>query len=528
MRKICLLVALGVAAVCHGQQPNWQNLDLKKDSVMGISTERAYLELLKGKKAAPVIVAVIDCGIDTNHEDLKAVLWTNPKETRNGKDDDQNGYADDRHGWNFIGSAKDNVLYDNTELVREVRIAQPRFEGKDSTAVPAKELPAFRLYKKQKAELDQKLSDAQKMLNGITAFNQILENMTKKMGKADPAMADFESYQPIDQQEDRIKTVVLSNLKTGMDFKLFKAVQIDDALKHYRIEVGYHYNIAFDPRKELVGDNYVNSNERYYGNADISGPEPDHGTHVAGIIGAERDNNMGIKGVADHVLLMGVRVVPDGDERDKDIANAIRYATDNGAKVINMSFGEDYSFDKNAVDDAVKYAMSKDVLIVHAAGNDDKNLDKEDNFPNRVYADKSGTAGAWIEVGASGFKDDENLKAVFSNYGKTRVDVFAPGVAIYSCVPVSKYEAHDGTSMAAPMVAGLAALIFEYYPKLTAVQVKDIILNSVVRIDHQVNLPGKAGTKSVRFSELCNTGGIVNAYRALQLAEQYKQGKGPL
>jgi subtilisin family serine protease len=233
-----------------------------------------------------------------------------------------------------------------------------------------------------------------------------------------------------------------------------------------------------------------------------------------------RDNNIGVKGVANDVMIMSVRTVPDGDERDKDVANAIRYAAANGAKVINMSFGKTYSWDKKAVDDAVKYAVSKDVLIVHAAGNDNTDLDTTTRYPNRTYADGSGIARSWIEVGASGPVDDETLKASFSCYGKVAVDVFAPGVKINSTIPGSKYAEFSGTSMASPVVAGLAALIRSYYPKLTAVQVKEIILNSVVKVGHNVKIPG-ATPKEVPFADLCQTGGIVNAYNALKLAATY-------
>jgi subtilisin family serine protease len=301
----------------------------------------------------------------------------------------------------------------------------------------------------------------------------------------------------------------------------FVAQQITAGLEHYKSQLEYHFNVNYDPR-DIVGDNYTNSIERQYGNNDVAGPDADHGSHVAGIIGANRTNNLGITGIANDVKIMSVRTVPDGDERDKDVANAIRYAAANGAKVINMSFGKAYSYNKKIVDDAVKYAMTKDVLIIHAAGNDNKNTMVENNFPTRVYEDKSGEAKAWIEVGASGPTDDKTLKASFSNYGKTTVDVFAPGVAINSTIPGSKYANHSGTSMAAPVVAGLAAVIRSYYPKLSAVQVKDIIMKSVVKINHTITLEKDEKEVELAFDELCVTGGVVNAYKALQLAATYK------
>ena len=147
-------------------------------------------------------------------------------------------------------------------------------------------------------------------------------------------------------------------------------------------KLDYAYNPDYDSRKLIVKDNYADSNERFYGNNDVEGPDALHGTHVAGIVGAVVGNEIGSDGIARNVKLMSVRAVPDGDERDKDVANAIRYAVDNGATIINMSFGKGYSWDKKAVDEAVKYAAKHDVLLVHAAGNSGQNNDKTDNFPN--------------------------------------------------------------------------------------------------------------------------------------------------
>jgi subtilisin family serine protease len=314
----------------------------------------------------------------------------------------------------------------------------------------------------------------------------------------------------------------MSQLQRDPDYIKFRDEELGEALKHIQVQVDYQYNLSFDPRP-IVGDDYSNDKERLYGNADVTGPNADHGTHVAGIIGAVRDNAIGIKGIADHARIMVVRVVPDGDERDKDVANGIRYAVDNGARVINMSFGKGYKWDKEIVDEAVRYAMSKDVLLVHAAGNDGKDLEMESNYPTRVYADSNGMAGAWIEVGASGWVNDSTLVAPFSNYGKTKVDVFAPGESIYSTTPGSHYANHDGTSMASPVVAGLAALIREYYPKLTALQVKDIILRSVLKVDHPVIVRVDGKPAKVMLSDISVSGGVVNAYQALQMAAGYKR-----
>ncbi|HRO72206.1 MAG TPA: S8 family serine peptidase, partial [Saprospiraceae bacterium] len=291
------------------------------------------------------------------------------------------------------------------------------------------------------------------------------------------------------------------------------------------------YNPDFDPRKTIVMDDYNNPRERNYGNNDVTGPDPLHGTHVAGIVGAVRNNNIGMDGVATNVKLMSVRTVPDGDERDKDVANAIRYAVDNGASVINMSFGKGFGTHKDVVDEAVKYAASKDVLLVHAAGNSAQNNDVVASFPNAPYDKKTGflffkknrMAKNWIEVGALNYKDGEDAAAPFSNYGQTRVDLFAPGMKIYSTMPDNEYAELQGTSMAAPVVAGVAAVIRSVYPKLTAEQVKEAIMKSVTPLNHNVKVPG---TKEIQpFSKLSVSGGVVNLYNALVYASTMKGKK---
>lgn len=505
-------------------KPNWFNLDLKTDGNFGISTEKAY-ELLKGKTSQPVVVAVIDGGVDVNHEDLKDVMWVNKKEIPgNGIDDDKNGYIDDVHGWNFIGNAKGgNVHHDNMEVVRLIVKLQPKYASAlNSTPFTEAERKEFQQYKTLVTDYMAKLQSAQMGLQNTTVLIKYLDEILTAMDNKNPTLDQLNSY----KATNSVQSEVLKYVKGEMKKKTFSEFyeELHDGFKYYDTQVKYHLNLDFDPRKDSVGDNYADSNERIYGNNDVTGPDADHGTHVAGIIGAVRTNTLGIKGVADNVRIMALRTVPDGDERDKDVANSIRYAVDNGAKVINMSFGKAYSWDKKVVDEAVKYAVSKDVVLVHAAGNDGKNTEKEDNVPNRLFADSTGvtmgTAEGWIEVGASSWKNDEDLVATFSNYGGKSVDVFAPGVKINSTYPGSKYKANDGTSMASPVVAGLAALIRSYYPQFTAVQVKDIILNSVTKVEQKVKIREQGSNVKVPMSQISVTGGIVNAYNALLLAEK--------
>lgn len=520
-RGMCVALLAAMPFMSFAQKPNWQNLDLKTDSIFGISTEKAYNELLKGKKSVPVIVAVLDGGVDIAHEDLKSIVWLNKKEKAgNGKDDDRNGYIDDIHGWNFLGSSKGSVNYETLELTRLVRRDSAKFANADATSVKAGDLPAFETYQKNRAELDKELAEARIGFDRFSGIKNAIDALVKKIGKENPSVEDFRTFKPADEMEANIQRIMVTQL-TNSSFDEFYKSQIIPAYDHYKNQVEYNLNVNYDPRP-IVGDDPNNSKERFYGNNDVAGPDAKHGSHVAGIIGAVRNNELGIKGVADHVIIMGVRNTPNGDERDKDVANSIRYAVDNGAKVINMSFGKSYSWDKAAVDAAVKYAVSKDVLLIHAAGNDNKDLEVEPNFPDPEYIG-GGKAASWITVGASGWTNDGTIKANFSNYGKTKVDVFAPGVDINSTVPGSKYEKLSGTSMASPVVAGLAGLIRSYYPKLTAVQVKDIILKSVIKVDQSVEIKTDTAGKSVPFSDLCVTGGIVNAYEALKLAAGYKK-----
>ena len=503
---------------------NWQNLDLKSDGVFGISTEKAYKDILKGKKSSPIIVAVIDGGIDIEHEDLKKVLWVNQKEIPgNGIDDDKNGYADDVHGWNFIGSPKANIHYDNMEVIRLVNKLEPKYAAAlNSTPFTEVERKEFQTYKKVVTDYMAKLQSAQMGLQNTTMIKKYLDEITAKLGKENPTSDDFGEYKAANDIESQVIKFIRPELKKG-GFKKFYE-ELNDGIKYYTTQVKYNLNVEFDPRKDSVADDYANSYERYYGNNNVKGPDAEHGTHVAGIVGAIRNNDLGIKGVANNVKIMAIRTVPDGDERDKDVANSILYAVDNGAKILNMSFGKSYAWDKKVVDDAVKYAVSKGVLLVHAAGNDGKNTEKEDNFPNRLFTDSlgktMGTAEGWIEVGASGWKNDEDLVASFSNYGGKTVDVFAPGVKINSTMPGSTYKENDGTSMAAPVVAGLAAMIWSHYPLFTAVQLKDIIMNSVVKVEQKLKIKEDGDNRKVLLSDISVSGGIVNAYNALQLAEK--------
>lgn len=509
---------------------NWYNLDYKSDGIMGISTEKAY-EILKGRKSTPVIVAVIDGGVDVHHEDLKDVLWINAKEaTPNGKDDDNNGYIDDKYGWNFIGNANgENVNYDNLEVTRQIAKYEPKYISVlPTTPLSESERREFVSYQKMVADYTSKMDEAQFGNTSYKRLNENIEKLIKALGKETKNITkeDIDAYKAENEQMKMAVRIAKKEVENGGFVKFYD--NLKDATKYFSAQIDYHLNKEYDSRK-IVGDNYEDPTERYYGNPDVKGPDAEHGTHVAGIIAARRNNGIGIDGVADNAKILSLRVVPNGDERDKDVANGIRYAVENGAKVINMSFGKGYASHKKAVDEAIKFAMEKDVLLVHAAGNDSKNIDIYPNFPTKYYTDSLsaivGEADAWITVGATSWHQDGDLLANFSNYGYKSVDVFAPGVAINSTMPENSYKEQQGTSMAAPVVAGLAALLRSYYPELTAKETKDIIMKSVTKVDQKVKIKAEGSTKKVYLDEISVSGGIVNAYNAVVEATKYLNSK---
>lgn len=525
LKHILFSLSLSLATLFVGAQSeapkNWFNLDLEKDSVLGVSTERAYNEVLKGRESKKIIVAVIDDGIDYKHEDLKDIIWVNKDEIpNNGKDDDNNGYIDDVHGWNFIGGKNGNVGDDTYEVTRLFRKYSAKYEDVDTDTLTKEEKKEYKLYQEEvKIDFLEKFYEA---ANSYLRIKEIIDAMDKIEKSLDGKVTqeNLKAYEP----ENKIEELAVKNMIAFMGFGMTMEDlrgQFEGAVSHYKEQTEVAFNTNFYNR-DIVGDNYNDPTERYYGNNDYKGPNGDHGSHVAGIIGAVRNNSLGINGVADNVEIMIIRVVPNGDERDKDVANGIRYAVDNGASVVNMSFGKNYSPYKEVVDEAVKYAAEKDVLLVHAAGNSAENIDEVIHYPTDNYL-KKGRAKNWIEVGASDWQLNSKLTASFSNYGAKNVDLFAPGVDINSTIPDSKYAAFSGTSMASPVTAGVAALIRSYFPDLTAEQVKDILMKTVTKIDIDVRKPG---TKDeVKLKKISITGGVVNALRAAELAAKTKGKK---
>jgi cell wall-associated protease len=502
---------------------NWHLLDLNADGFFGISLNQAYA-FVKGKKSKTVLVAIIDSGADTLQKDLQGVLWVNPKEIpNNGKDDEHDGYVDDVHGWDYLGGVGGKAdVNETSEEIREYYRLKPKYDT--LTQAPAGDAKGYNYWLKVKAMHD---STVNKSTNDLKEANYEMNVLMVTNGYVKKALNLGANGTFNAKDLDKIKadndTITQSKTIWGMiltqegggatNDKVFKD------LNEYMQKLNADINPDLNSRKNIVGDdpNVWSSN---YGNNFIEQSDASHGTGVAGLIGAVRGNGYGIDGVADNVRIMVIKAVPNGDENDKDIANAVFFAVNHGAKVINMSFGKKLSPHKEWVDSAFRYAAAHDVLLVHAAGNDNEDMDIKPDYPTNIYLD--GTVDDdIINVGASGWKRDTTLAGDFSNYGQKSVDLFAPGVKVTSIDLNAEFNTADGTSFASPIVTGIAALILEYYPKLTSLQVKQAILESVTPLKGlMVNKPGTHTL--VDFTTLSKTGGIVNAYKALEIASKMK------
>ena len=501
----------------------WSATDLATDTIPGMSVDKAYAELIPNLKGTNVIVAVIDSGIDIEHEDLKNVIWINRGEIpNNGIDDDKNGFIDDVHGWNFLG----DIVGENLEFTRIVRRYDGKFNGKDVAEISGVDMETFVLYQKAKAEQNKNYDETEanrdrytQMLKQVTdANNQI----SKKLGKEDYTAEELAAIIDPDDDEQKNIAVLTQMLSYGGSIPEFM-VRLNGGIDYYDGRMKNHFNMDTDFRG-VLNDNPYDITDTSYGNNDVDGPNPKkedalHGTHVAGIIAAQRGNGIGMDGVAQNVEIMVVRAVPDGDEYDKDVALAIRYAVDNGAKVINTSFGKGYSQNPEWVWDAIKYAGKKDVLIVNAAGNDGVDLDITTSYPNDQNGTGAEMSDNFITIGALNYKYGEEMVATFSNYGATSVDLFSPGVKIWSTTPLDTYEYLQGTSMASPNVAGVAAMIRSYYPKLSAKQVKQVLMDSGLHTSTPVIVGGEESNIQP-FDAISKSGNTANLYNALIMASK--------
>ena len=516
---------LRVTELTETELQGWGGADLVSDTIPGMSVKKAYEESIKDYKGNTVIVGVIDSGVDIEHEDLDGVIWTNDDERPNNeRDDDNNGYVDDIHGWNFLGDA----VEENMEYVRIYRELRSKYNGIPASSVGDEDREEFVLYKSAQAEYEKEYKETLGMKNQYEGILQQLqmahEAVSAQLGTEDYTRSELRSMEATAEEMQQYKSF-LSQVMANVGDNIPDAIdQLEEALEYYSGRLDTHFNLELDGRA-VVGDDPDDITDTDYGNPDVTGPTADkqdikHGTHVAGIIAAERNNGVGINGVAHNAEIMAIRAVPDGDEYDKDIALAIRYAVDNGASVINTSFGKYFSKHPEWVNDAIRYAAENDVLIVNAAGNEGLNLDETTVYPNDQTEDSQREiADNFLTVGALSYTYGSNLVAGFSNYGKNSVDIFAPGTQIWSTTPNNEYEFLQGTSMAAPAVAGIAAVIRSFFPDLSAPQVKQIIMDSGLTSDATVILGGDASNTG-KFSELSTSGKMANLYNALIMADR--------
>ncbi|KVV13558.1 S8 family peptidase [Flavobacterium sp. TAB 87] len=498
------VVLVKKAPIADNDLKRWSHLDLIKDTIPGMSVDKAYAEVLKDKKGVKVIVGIVDSGVDIEHEDLKDMIWINVNEIpNNGIDDDNNGYIDDMYGWNFLGDAVD----ENLEMTRIVK------KGDDGSQQYKDALAAYN------AKYEKTLEDKQQVDFLLEVHKTIKDALKKKVYTLED-LNTITSADPKVMQSKAIMTQILTN--SGPTFN--PESELEDYRESVYNQLNFNLNKNFDGRK-IVGDNPEDITDTKYGNNIVFGPDKEkalHGTHVAGIIAQVRNNNLGGDGVANHVEILTVRAVPDGDEYDKDIALAIRYAVDNGAKVINGSFGKGFSPHKQWVYDAIKYAAKKDVLIVHAAGNDGNNIDLTENinYPNDAEDNIKEFSDNVLTIGAINKVYGESVIAPFSNYGTLNVDVYAPGQEIYATVPNNKYKYLQGTSMASPNAAGVATLIRSYYPSLTASQVKHILMDSGILLPAMVKIGEDSNAEAQSVNMTSKSRKMVNAYNALIMAEK--------
>ncbi len=508
-----------IPTLVDNQLNSWQHRDIVADQLPGISSQRLYdvLSLDRLKQSDTVIVAVMDSGIDIYHEDLKDNIWVNKNEIPNNNiDDDRNGYIDDVHGWNFLGNKNGkNINFARLESVRILLSKGYDFNSSnDTTAIKALDSITQLAAKDYKRRVGELKGDEVSLKGYTSKYNALLEF--------------FKQSNPNDsltlENVSKIDTINKSVAKKNVNalYKMIKNGQgqlINEYANYIKVIKNYKLNPNYDDRK-VIGDNVYDTTDVDYGNNDIVGDLAieKHGTLVAGLIAASRDNNIGIQGVAKKVKIMPLRVIPNGDEYDKDVAMAIRYAVDNGAKIINMSFGKRFSPQREMVYNSIKYAADHNVLLVNAAGNEGINIDKERFYPNDKIEAKE-ISHNFISVGALNYKLNKKLPAYFSNYGKENLDIFAPGYKIYTTAPNNKYEVQQGTSLSAPIVSGAAALIWSLFPDLSAVQLKNILLESGNKYDIIIRPPSLKNER-IPFKELSKTGSSLNVYNAFLLAEQ--------
>lgn len=499
----------------------WWHKDLEQDKIPGISLEKAYLQLLNDKEGEPVIVAVLDTKLDIHHEDLKEQIWVNEDEVPdNGIDDDQNGYIDDVNGWNFMGSKTgEDVVTQKLEPARIV-VAYRNYFGDDfSDTLSIEKKKAFKEYSRAIKIVDKEVVRLDKFIKTVDSLNAIYykarDTITYFTSNENYTLDTVDSLRTTYPEMEKYFNI----LSLALEYGLTDQDLIDQ--KNYLTGQKKGFDVNFNGRK-ILEDDPNDLTDVNYGNNKVKNNKLafQHATPVAGLLAAQRNNNLGLNGISDYIKIMPVVMVAEGDEHDKEVALGIKYAVENGAQIINMSWGKYQSLHLDWVRDAFKYAAENNVLLVAAAGNAEKNIDLEPKYPNDEI-DGAEFVDNYILAGGLTHRYDSTMVSSFSNYGKKAVDIFAPASDIYTLAVNNEYDSDSGTSFASPLVSGTAAILKSYFPNLTAVQLKEIILKSGTEIDLMVKRPGdEENAPLIPFSSLSKTGRILNVYNALRMAEE--------
>ena len=528
---------------------DWYNCSFDKDGVYGAEVNKAY-DFLKGKKIKKrPVVALIGAGMDIEHEDLKQAIWVNSKEKADGKDNDKNGLVDDINGWNFLGGKDGQVMEatmregDREFLRLKDKYADYIFDGKNYNKVIDGKLTKVAdpenideynyFFKKVLPESPVAGSYCGWQLTYVLkAYADKFDQMMKERfpGKE---LTEAEFGICYDPKAPRDSLSEVAFMMCAMGFGVYKTDkwetvyagirsggQIEQAKAEYERKVG---QFGSDGRKDIIGDNYLDINDNKYGNKVLLTADATIGTMEAGIIVAKRENGLGSNGIMDQAEIMTLRVAANGEPYLKDIALAIRYAVDHQADIImlpvqNTLYPEDQ---KKWISEALEYAESKGVFCVTPAWEGAQDLAVETYYPNRWMTGKKELTNLMVVCSS----DKNGNPSMNSNYGAKEVDLYAPGMEIYSTYTGDTYQSGTGLGLAAATTVGVAALIKAYYPHLTGTQIRNILLETVTsrkdaEVEKGIVVDGKPTQDLFLFGDLCLSGGIINAYQAVVAADK--------
>ena len=459
-----------------------------------------------------IIVAIVDEGVKYTHPDLAANMWVNPNPSPEFGNQDI-------HGWNFLGNAVgESLRRAGTEPFREYKRLRPRFKDADTSRLTLSAKAEYAYYKQMEraARLDTYIKFTEYQRIRSDAFRICDSLMRLKYGDRETTVADFQRLELADTTGLALPLSIAASTPVMFtpDMPWHEAVEkIDSEYRLSAVRVASLDSLNDDPHIKL-GNRPDDFRNFRYGN-NLIGDDPYHGTMVAGVIAACAAT---AGELPRPVKILSVRAIPEGDEYDRDVAAAIRYAVDNGAEVVNMSFGKYLSPHRDEVLAAMKYARSKDVLLVMASGNDGVNVDVRPIFPT-CRDTKGRRLENQIVVGAS---TPDGRVASFSNYGAENVDLLAPGENVRSTAPEGGYDTAQGTSIAAPIVSGVAAVLRSFYPDLSAREIREILIRTVTHFPaDEMPVPGKSETsRMIQGRQVCLGGGILNAQAAMKEASK--------